>query len=135
MPFKDKEKSKEYSKQYYLDNKNNWKNSDGSWKKSNTSVERRREIVKNSYNKNKDSIILRNKEKRREKVEARGNHCVICDKIVTKLYYDHDHVTNEFRGFICIHCNLALGHVFENINTLHNMINYLENSIDRNCCD
>ena len=39
---------------------------------------------------------------------------------------DHDHITGEYRGWICQYCNTALSRVFDDVNTLRNMIDYLE---------
>lgn len=43
-----------------------------------------------------------------------------------KLCVDHNHATNRVRGLLCDACNVALGRVKENIETLQNMITYLK---------
>jgi hypothetical protein len=40
--------------------------------------------------------------------QSTNNQCDICGN-KTILVYDHDHITNEFRGFLCIPCNSRLG--------------------------
>lgn len=40
--------------------------------------------------------------------ETRRGPCEICGH-VRNLRYDHDHVTGQFRGWLCNWCNLALG--------------------------
>ena len=45
-----------------------------------------------------------------------------------KICFDHDHKTNEFRGWICDNCNKALGHVKDRIEILENLIVYLRNN-------
>jgi hypothetical protein len=39
---------------------------------------------------------------------------------------DHDHTTNEFRGWLCHKCNLGLGNLNDNISRLKRAIKYLE---------
>ena len=43
----------------------------------------------------------------------------------TTLAVDHDHNTNEVRGLLCRRCNMVLGEVGDNIQTLRNMVAYL----------
>lgn len=43
---------------------------------------------------------------------------------------DHDHKTMKFRGFICHPCNLALGHMHDDIGKLKKLISYLERFIE-----
>jgi len=44
-----------------------------------------------------------------------------------KFMVDHSHNTGEVRGLLCKSCNIALGEVGDNINTLQKMIEYLQN--------
>ena len=41
------------------------------------------------------------------------------------LFVDHNHKTGEVRGLLCCNCNLAIGLVKEDINTLLEIIDYL----------
>lgn len=41
---------------------------------------------------------------------------------------DHDHVTEQFRGWLCHKCNLGLGNFADSIERLEKAINYLKNS-------
>lgn len=50
--------------------------------------------------------------------EACGSNGTIC--------YDHDHITDKFRGWLCMKCNFALGHVNDDKKILLDLINYLE---------
>lgn len=44
----------------------------------------------------------------------------------SRFYIDHCHKTNKIRGLLCHQCNLALGHVKDNIQILKGLIKYLE---------
>lgn len=48
------------------------------------------------------------------------------------LYFDHDHKTGKFRGWICIRCNFALGYAQDNIEILKKMIEYLNTNGGQN---
>jgi hypothetical protein len=41
------------------------------------------------------------------------------------LYWDHDHATDQFRGWLCHHCNTALGSVNDDQEKLLLLIQYL----------
>lgn len=43
-----------------------------------------------------------------------------------RLYVDHCHTTGKVRGLLCQGCNFALGAVKDDIETLKNLIKYLE---------
>lgn len=62
--------------------------------------------------------------------------CAICGKSEQdngkQLAADHNHSTGEFRGLLCITCNLALGYIYDNIELLENMLKYLERHEQRN---
>ena len=51
--------------------------------------------------------------------------CDICIK-KRKIYFDHDHKTGKFRGWICVQCNIALGMVGDDISILEKLIDYLK---------
>lgn len=42
-----------------------------------------------------------------------------------RLDWDHDHVTGKFRGWLCGHCNKALGLVQDSSSRLESLIQYL----------
>ena len=67
--------------------------------------------------------ILEKQEKiaRRKKPEQ----CEICGAM-GRICFDHDHETGEFRGWICVRCNLVLGLVKDNIQLLEEMIKYFK---------
>lgn len=55
--------------------------------------------------------------------------CEICSRPPGKrgMQFDHDHVTGQFRGWICANCNVALGLVNDDAGILALMIEYLQN--------
>lgn len=55
------------------------------------------------------------------------NKCDVCGKN-WKICYDHDHKTDKFRGWLCGHCNSALGMVNDDIDILEGLIKYLKNN-------
>ena len=42
------------------------------------------------------------------------------------LHWDHDHLTSTFRGWLCHHCNIALGSVDDSVEKLERLIAYLK---------
>ncbi len=68
-----------------------------------------------------------NREKRAGR--PRSTHCDCCDDAGTarrSLHWDHDHVTGQFRGWLCHGCNIALGGVNDDKERLRKLITYLE---------
>jgi len=61
--------------------------------------------------------------------KPKDNKCQICGSNENKLVLDHCHDSKRFRGWICNYCNVALGQVKDNIDTLKKAIKYLENAI------
>jgi hypothetical protein len=58
----------------------------------------------------------------------RPDRCDCCQQLHTArraMHWDHDHATNQFRGWICSSCNAALGHVDDSIERLSQLIGYL----------
>lgn len=113
--------------------------------------EKRHAASARSYQKNKEKIKLRTKlnagqRKFREYrnkfnlseqeyydlLKQQDNKCCICKRDFDlgkerEVYVDHDHLKNylNHRGLLCSHCNLLIGHAYENIQTLKNAIEYL----------
>jgi hypothetical protein len=54
--------------------------------------------------------------------------CAICNKYPEdrELARDHCHTTNKIRGFLCFHCNTAIGWFKDNITSLQRAIEYLQ---------
>lgn len=64
----------------------------------------------------------------REKIaqRPRPEFCEVCGDNQTRISFDHCHNTGDFRGWICFHCNAALGHVRDNPDTLRKLASYIE---------
>jgi hypothetical protein len=66
-------------------------------------------------------------------LEEQNFKCRLCDNLhheysgKSSLHVDHCHTTGKVRGLLCTNCNTTLGLVGENIETLTNMIEYLNN--------
>lgn len=56
---------------------------------------------------------------------ARPKVCQVC-KSPNTICYDHCHVTGQFRGWLCSGCNVAIGFVKNNPETLRKLANYLD---------
>jgi hypothetical protein len=58
-------------------------------------------------------------------VEAQGGLCAIC---LTRpaVHVDHDHKTGRVRGVLCFQCNVALGHLQDDVRVLHRAVAYLQ---------
>ena len=65
--------------------------------------------------------IVREEKAGRRKPEK----CEVCGTL-RKLFFDHDHKTNKFRGWICIYCNSALGYSQDSIERLYRLAEYLK---------
>ena len=107
--------------------------------------------IKKYWNKNKESILEKAKQKYKNNPElykeraiiykygitykdkeemymSQDGKCLICNNQfpIQDLHIDHNHNTNEVRGLLCPQCNTSLGLLKEDINTLMNMIDYIE---------
>lgn len=70
---------------------------------------------------------------KQEKLAGRKKpeQCEICGifgkDLKRGLFFDHNHETGEFRGWLCSRCNLVLGNVKDDSILLRNLAKYLEN--------
>lgn len=55
-------------------------------------------------------------------------NCELCG-CAGRICFDHDHLTGLFRGWICSHCNSALGMVKDNPRLLEKMAAYLRRQL------
>jgi hypothetical protein len=58
-----------------------------------------------------------------------NNQCKICQDQLENPQVDHCHTTGKVRGILCRACNTSLGLLKENVNTLRNMISYINDNI------
>jgi len=94
-------------------------------------LERARQYGKTDYRRKycRDLAKIKLKEKRENSAtRPRPEKCEICGKLPTikGIVWDHDHLTNEFRGWICSRCNTILGMSKDSTEILKNTIKYLE---------
>lgn len=67
-------------------------------------------------------------------LEAQDNRCAGCNSVFdlsnkgSTPCVDHCHNTGKIRGILCGNCNKGIGLLKDNIQTLNNLINYLERS-------
>jgi hypothetical protein len=64
-------------------------------------------------------------------LDTQQHKCASCGSVESGvsnggLVIDHDHLTGFTRGLLCGHCNIALGHVKDDINRLNGLIDYLK---------
>lgn len=60
------------------------------------------------------------------------NKCKICECDLDDPQIDHDHDTGKIRGLLCRPCNMSLGLLKENPQTLRNMITYINDYLPKN---
>jgi hypothetical protein len=63
--------------------------------------------------------------KLRKESPQQPENCECCGKKTDKLYLDHCHNLNTFRGWICNNCNVGLSRLGDNIDGLVKALNYL----------
>ena len=126
MPYKNKADAIAHGKKYYKENKKNWKNADGTWKQSYAdNLEKRRKVARESYYKHREKRRKYYKKKGEKLRESRKGPCEVCG-ILCHRYWDHNHETDMFRGWLCAGCNLAIGHAKESPEILRKLAIYLE---------
>lgn len=59
-------------------------------------------------------------------VEAQDGKCAVCHEEMGSPRLDHNHATGKPRRLLCNHCNLGLGHFFDNPTRLRAAAEYLE---------
>jgi hypothetical protein len=75
-------------------------------------------------------------EKYEEQLKLQNNKCAICgidiENYNRRFSIDHNHKTNKIRELLCNRCNVALGLIKENIETLYHMIDYIKKHNENN---
>lgn len=69
---------------------------------------------------------------------AQGGFCAICRRargLARRLSVDHDHITEEVRGLLCMKCNDMLGHAHDSIEFFVRVIGYLTHPPAREVLD
>ena len=64
--------------------------------------------------------------KKLRELHPKQESCDICGATDRTLLLDHDHDTKEFRGWLCVKCNTAIGYFHEDINLMNKAINYVK---------
>lgn len=75
-----------------------------------------------------DGMVFISKEKRLELFNGSDKICRVCKTIlnIDSARYDHCHNDGGFRGWLCHHCNTAIGFMKDNPELLRNAAQYLE---------
>lgn len=62
--------------------------------------------------------------------EAQHGKCPGCRRSLnwSECAIDHCHATGVVRGLLCRHCNIALGHIRDDVATLRRLIEYVSSS-------
>jgi hypothetical protein len=62
-------------------------------------------------------------------LERQNYSCAICGRhaseFTQELMVDHDHISGNYRGILCVNCNFVLGHAKDSIGILEKSIAYL----------
>lgn len=118
------ERVKENNRKQYQKNPNKRKESHDKWfqkvKDTTEFKDKANALARKSY-------VTRSKKKILALTEGRvrPEKCDICTK-GGKICFDHSHSTGLFRGWLCHHCNLILGHAKDNPSILRLLADYLE---------
>lgn len=131
-------KTKEYSKNYSIKNKDKKRILDQKYNKQLHVKKRKLEFSKNKYKTNFSFRIQQSLSKSKcitdvtEIINAYTGFCDICgekeENCKIRLCIDHNHINGKFRGFLCHHCNLALGYLKDNIKIINNAAKYLQDN-------
>jgi hypothetical protein len=121
-----KNRDKNVSKSYYIQNKNKIKEY---YESNKVSISKKNKIRREKHPDVFTDIRLRSwygisKDQYDSMYQSQNGACKICTK-KTKLVVDHDHKTGSVRGLLCSKCNQGIGLLKENVTALQNAIEYL----------
>ena len=73
-------------------------------------------------------MLVSNRLKKQHTVPALGAACDICGAKRLQLCLDHDHVSEEKRGFLCAPCNKGIGMLQDGPEILEKAVEYLRSA-------
>jgi hypothetical protein len=83
-----------------------------------------RNVCRDCYNRGRRTSDSHRRAWLREGLEI-PKVCECCGKESNKIVCDHDHVTGNFRGWLCDPCNRSIGQLGDNLEGLINAVFYL----------
>jgi len=139
MPYS-KAKTKEYNKKYRELNREKLDKNKKEWALNNKERSRKTKRAwylkarkKWSKKKKKELVLRANYARLRRKeilaCRPRPELCEVCLKTSTNgkgLHFDHCHKMGKFRGWLCDSCNLSLGRLKDNSDTLRKLAVYID---------
>jgi len=122
-------KKQQYLRDYRAKNREQVRKANAEWRKKNP--QRAAELQKRYRTANKAERRQHELEMQYGKIRQEPPSCEACGTPRTAmkngLCADHDHATGAFRGWLCLHCNAALGYARDSRDRLQLLINYLDN--------
>lgn len=67
------------------------------------------------------------KEKYENILQKQGGHCALCLR-TNQLVVDHDHVTGQVRGILCLPHNSGLGMIGDDEESVRRVLAYIQNA-------
>ncbi len=61
-----------------------------------------------------------------KKLDLQDHCCMICRRIMSQPFVDHDHATGQVRDLLCRECNSTLGFIREDVEIAQAIILYLQ---------
>ena len=67
--------------------------------------------------------------------EIQAGACAVCgikfdDLLDRHMHADHNHKTGQFRGLLCVRCNMAIGYAKDSSKILRALARYLDKALD-----